>query len=245
MPLLDHFHPPLNRQRHWDSFHGAWAEAIARHLNEELLPEHYYAEARVKVGGRVEIDVAAFGESAQEPSPEEAGAVAVWAPPRPVATAALDFSQLDAIEVRVFSDEEGPQLVAALELVSPANKDRPSHRHMFAVKCASYLQEGIGLVVVDVVTERHGNLHAELLELLQLRLATPGQGPNDLYATAYRAWPSSENWQLEIWAETLSVGSPLPTLPLWLAPEQSVPVDLEATYLSACAARRIPLANSE
>jgi hypothetical protein len=35
MPLLDHFHPPLSKQRHWDSFHGAWAEAIAWHLNEE------------------------------------------------------------------------------------------------------------------------------------------------------------------------------------------------------------------
>ncbi len=58
MPLLDHFHPPLSKQRHWDSFHGAWTEAIARHLNEELLPTHFYAEARVKIGSRVEIDVA-------------------------------------------------------------------------------------------------------------------------------------------------------------------------------------------
>ena len=44
MPLLDHFHPPLSKQRHWDSFHGAWAEAIASQLNEDLLPAHFCAE---------------------------------------------------------------------------------------------------------------------------------------------------------------------------------------------------------
>jgi hypothetical protein len=33
MPLLDHFRPPLSQRRHWDSFHGAWAEAIAIALN--------------------------------------------------------------------------------------------------------------------------------------------------------------------------------------------------------------------
>ena len=33
MALLDHFHPPLSQRRHWDSFHGAWAEAIALELS--------------------------------------------------------------------------------------------------------------------------------------------------------------------------------------------------------------------
>jgi hypothetical protein len=46
MPLLDHFRPPLSRQRHWDSFHGAWAEAMAVSLNQSL-PEQFVAEARV------------------------------------------------------------------------------------------------------------------------------------------------------------------------------------------------------
>ena len=55
MPLLDHFRPPLSRRRHWDSFHGAWAEAMARQLNAGLLPPHYVAEARVSIGGRMEI----------------------------------------------------------------------------------------------------------------------------------------------------------------------------------------------
>jgi hypothetical protein len=62
---------------------------------------------------------------------------------------------------------------------------------MFAVKCANYLQSGVSVMVVDVVTERAGNLHAELLELLQVQLSTPGQGSRDLYAAAYRTVPGS------------------------------------------------------
>lgn len=64
MPLLDHFRPPLSQRRHWDSFHGAWAEAMAQHLNQFLLPEHFVAEARVKLGGQVEIDVGTIAEEA-------------------------------------------------------------------------------------------------------------------------------------------------------------------------------------
>jgi hypothetical protein len=131
--------------------------------------------------------------------------------------------------------------VAAIELVSPANKDRPSHRRMFAVKCASYLQQGISVMVVDVVTERPGNLHAELLRLLELDVKTPAKAPRDLYATAYRTVPKKKNLVLELWAKQLEVGAPLPTLPLWIAPELSIPVDLEQTYQAACTARRISI----
>ena len=55
MPLLDHFHPPLSQHRQWESFHSAWAEALALQLNRDLLPPRYFAEVHVKVGSRVEI----------------------------------------------------------------------------------------------------------------------------------------------------------------------------------------------
>lgn len=242
MPLLDHFHPPLSRLRHWDSFHGAWAEAIARSLNEELLPERFFAEARVQIGGQVEIDVGAFVEEDAGLDEPTNGGIAVWAPPRPLATAPLTFANLDIVEVQIFKDRAGPQVVAALELVSPANKDRPSHRRQFAVKCAAYLQQGISVLVVDVVTDRHGNLHRELLKLLEVGIATPCQNDADLYATAYRTVTSDSAAELELWAEPLTVGAALPTLPLWLERDLSVPIDLEQSYQAACTARRIDLA---
>src|SRR4051812_31571716 len=128
MPLLDHFHPPLSKQRHWDSFHGAWAEAIATYLNEDLLPPHFFAEARVKMGTKIDIDVATL-EAANGRAPDmKEGNVAVWSPPQPTASALLDFAGLDLFEVNILNDEEGPTVVAAIELVSPANKDRSAHR---------------------------------------------------------------------------------------------------------------------
>jgi hypothetical protein len=92
---------------------------------------------------------------------------------------------------------------------------------------------------VDVVTERAGNLHAELLELLQVPLSTPGQGVPDLYATAHRTVPEPTGLHLETWAYPLTLGGSLPTLPLWLQVDLCLPLDLETTYHAACGARRI------
>ena len=63
MPLLDHFNPPLNRTHPLRSFHGAWAAAMARMLNQGVLPSGYYAVPLVDRGGPVEIDVAALRET--------------------------------------------------------------------------------------------------------------------------------------------------------------------------------------
>src|SRR5207245_5614226 len=187
-----------SQRRHWDSFHGAWAEAMALNLNQSLLPERFVAEARVKLGGQVEIDVATFAEQANAQSPGPGG-VAVWAPPKPTATVPVDFQDPDIFEVQILSEEEGPRLVAAIELVSPANKDRPANRRMFAIKCASYLQSGVSVIIVDVVTERSGNLQAELLQLLQVPFTTPGQGIHDLYAAAHRTVARPQGLHLETW----------------------------------------------
>ena len=32
---------------------------------------------------------------------------------------------------------------------------KPEHRDAFVTKCVQYLQQGVGLVLIDVVTERH------------------------------------------------------------------------------------------
>jgi hypothetical protein len=110
---------------------------------------------------------------------------------------------------------------------------------MFAVKCASYLLSGVSVILVDVVTPRAGNLYAELLELLQVRLSTPGQGLHDLYAVALRTAPATQGLNLETWAYPLTLGGPLPTVPLWLHTELGLPLDLEMSYQAACVARRI------
>ena len=58
--------------------------------------------------------------------PEETGgvAVAMHAPPRPTLTLETELPDQDEYEVRIYDDRYGRRLVAAIELISPANKDR-------------------------------------------------------------------------------------------------------------------------
>ncbi len=240
MPLLDHFHKPLAERRHWESFHGGWAYEIMRALNRGILPPGYFAESRVHIGTEVEIDIASFAETEHEAYPEEGkGGVAVqtWAPP--VATLSMPAVFPDEIEVRVFRSSGGANLVAAVELASPANKDRPETRRAFAAKCAAYLQQGIGLVIVDVVTDRQANLHDELIDLLQqtATFAFPCDSP--LYAVAYKPVRRKEEEKIEILPYTLSVGQSLPTVPLPLRGGPTLPLDLEGTYMETCGGIRL------
>lgn len=125
-------------------------------------------------------------------------------------------------------------------LVSPANKDRPGHRTTFAAKCAGYLKNGIGLIVVDTVTSRLADMHDELLRTLEIK---PGRAywksASGLYAIAYRPVTVRKSPRIEIWTEPLAIGKALPTLPLWLTLELAVPVRLEDAYLATCQSLRI------
>jgi hypothetical protein len=146
----------------------------------------------------------------------------------------------DLVEVQVFDSAGGPRLAGAIELVSPANKDRPASRAAFVSKCAAYVQQGIGLVIVDVVTDRHVNLHDELVAHLGAPDAV--DSPGELYAVAYHPVQRGDDTELDIWPVSLTLGSDLPTLPLWLRGGPCLPVDLEAAYRRTCQEQRV-LAN--
>jgi hypothetical protein len=223
MPLLDHFNLPLNRTHPWRSFHGAWAATMARLLNEGILPPGYYAAPLV------DTSLAAGQPGAAQP----------WTAPAPGVAIAVEMPAVDAVEVQVFADDGDPRLTAAVELVSPRNKDRPQARRAFAVKCVGYLQQGSSVVVVDTVTTRRANLHEEILGLLGVASGTVAT-PAGLSAVSYRA-PGREGQeqQLQLWPGSLALGEPLPTLPLWIATDFSVRLDLEASYRTACSDLRI------
>jgi len=237
MPLLDHFHPPLHGPRRWEGFHHAWATFIAQQLNQETLPPDYFAESEVCVGPELEIDVATMklGEPGR-------AATATWAPPRPKIAAKVDFARLDSYEIRVYRDlGGGAELRAAIELVSPANKDRAGSRLTFAAKCAGYLRHGLGLAIIDVVTSRTANLHAELFRVLGVKSRRPAwASPTGLYAAAYRPVTLRKNPHVEVWPESLEVGRMLPETPLWLSLDLCVPLRLEDSYAAACRSLRIP-----
>jgi hypothetical protein len=226
MPLIDHFHPPMSLRRQWHSFHHAWAVVLAFQLNRQL-PPGYFADPNVQYG--IEIDVAAFEES------QTGGREKGWDPPAPTMTLPMALIS-DVVEVAVYSSEAGPVLAGAIELVSPANKDRPATRDAFASKCASYLQQAIGVIIVDIVTDRHADLHADLLHRLNDAAAPPSA---DLWAAAYRPWRIAEQTSLEIWHHPLAVGDALPTLPFYLKDGPCIRLDLESTYMHTLQEQRM------
>lgn len=240
MPLLDHFHPPLHGPRRWEGFHHTWATVIAQQLNQGTLPPDYFAEPEISVGPELDIDVATL----ELTHPVHAGAgnvTAVWSPPKPQIAAKVDFARLDSYEIRVYQELGGAQLRAAIELVSPANKDQEGSPRTFAAKCAGYLKHGIAVVIVDIVTSRGANLHEELFETLGVKSRQAvWESSTGLYVVAYRAVTVRKAPRVETWPEPLALGEILPVVPLWLSLELCVPVRLEESYVATCRSLRIP-----
>jgi hypothetical protein len=245
MPLRDHFRPPLSDLRSWEGFHGGWPMMIVAALGRRL-PLHYVAEPQVHLGPSVEIDVATYEgdepDSAANVVRDDAGGVATeaWAPPTPTLAVATDLPDLDEYEVRVYDTRRGRRLVAAVEIVSPANKDRPEHRRAFVAKCAALLQDRVCVAVVDLVTTRSSNLYGDLMALFGRDDPSLAGGPPPLYAATCRLARQEDAWLLETWAHPLEIGRPLPTLPLWLAGDLAVPLELEPSYEETCRVLRIP-----
>ncbi len=157
MPLLDHFHPPISDLLAWESCHSSWASRLADALNDRWLPEGFLAFEQSHAGSLTEIDVATFERTVERTANRLNGKGGtailepeVWAPPEPALT--LPSIVPDSYSVRIYRRAGGLTLVASVELVSPGNKDRPDRRKAFATKCASFLYQGISLIIMDVVT---------------------------------------------------------------------------------------------
>jgi hypothetical protein len=232
----------LSDRRPWESFHTTWASALADALNHNVLPPGYIALEQIHAGAAIEIDVATFaGQTASAAANGGGGTATV---PRTVWTPAVAPLVLPAVfppssTVEIITTEGSRTLVAAIELISPGNKDRAGKRRLFAAKCATYLSRGVGLILVDVVTSRQGNLHNELIDLLGLDSAFQMPAQEVLYSVAYRPLSIAGAGRIETWPFALAVGQPLPALPLSLEAEHCVPVDLEAAYVEACRRRRV------
>ncbi len=242
MPLRDHFHPPLTKIPSWEELHGGWPMVIVQQLRKQL-PPGYVSAPRVHLGVMVEIDVAAYEKKAPSASDNpnrNGGAPAVWAPAAPSVAVETELPDDDEYEVRIYDAERGRTLVAAIEIVSPATKDRPETRNAFVGKCAALLRNGVAVSIVDVVTARRCNLYAELMAFLGHPDQTLGPEPPPVYAASCRWLRKSARAVLETWSHALIIGQPLPTLPLWLTDTLSVPLDLERSYEQACEDLSIP-----
>ena len=249
MPLRDHFRPPFDTRTGWEGIHTYWPSEMLRKLFPHLPPD-YIAEPGIHIGSAFEVAVAAYqqenwgaGEFDDLPESDADGggvatATTTLAEPTLVATTTLDDQH--TFEVKVFDTHKARQLVAAVELVSPANKDRPENRQALVTKCAAFLQSGVSVCLIDVVTNRHFNLYSELIEFLGLPTPQVAGNADAVYAVSIRPRQRRRKLALRAWAVPLAPGQPLPTLPLWLTESLWVPLELEASYEDTCRIFRLP-----
>jgi hypothetical protein len=215
----------------------------------KVLPDDFTAEPRVHLGTYFEIDVCAYEgaqDSASRMSPTHGAAggsagvaTAMWAPPEPTLAVDADLTELYEYEVLVYDQSRGRQLVAAVEIVSPANKDRRENRQAFVSKCAALLQKRVCVSIVDLVTTRKFNLYCDLLELIGQTDPAFAPRPPATYAVTCRGHKVREKPRFETWAYPLVVGQSLPTLPIWLTEDLAVSLNLEVSYEETCRVLRI------
>ncbi|MBL8797964.1 MAG: DUF4058 family protein [Planctomycetia bacterium] len=215
----------------WEGVHHLWITELLRWVKPRLPPGYraYIGTAPVvAIGSPVEkpdVGVRAWPEEAHQPPASANGASSE--PDEEIAVATLDATASLFVEVR-------GRLAAAVELISPRNKDRATSRAGYLARYVSYLIEGVNLLLVDVHRRPLNFSFAErIAEDLQFRQA-PFPTP---LAVSYRVGePAATGGRLlAIWRRPLAVGTALPTIPLPLTTELAVPVDLEQTYLRAAA----------
>jgi hypothetical protein len=180
MPLRDHFRPPIMNKGSWEGFHGGWPMVIVQHLAPRLPPD-FTAEPRVHLGSYFEIDVCAYLDEAHPnrsrfPVSNSGIATETWAPPDPTLVLDADPSEQYSYEVLVYDQSRARTLVAAIEIVSPANKDRPKNRRELVAKCAGLLGQGVCVSIVDLVTTRKFNLYTDLRPCRTIRYVVRSHG---------------------------------------------------------------------
>jgi hypothetical protein len=233
VPLLDHFHAETEIEIPWPTMTQAWAVSLMGWLNRTLPRDEFQALTDIRMGTDVAADVLEYRRDALPDSTHgKNGAVATQVAPPAVLTLPANFA--DEAEIEILEKRAGRPLVGVIELVSPANKDRPASRDTFVAKCVTYLSRGIGLVIIDAVTERHANLHNELVRAIggtdaHLMPDTP------IYVSGYhpvrRRKPRGN--EIDIWPHAATVGLPIPSVPLGLKGGPVVMLDLEGTYTAA------------
>ncbi len=217
----------------WEGMHHLWITELLRFIKPRLP-----AGFRAYIGSAPLLAVGAPSERpdvgvrswslADEAQPKEPTAVESYPIERPdeeIAVATLDP------ETAVLVERQG-RLIAAVELISPRNKDRPIARSAYLTRYLGYLLDGAHLVLIDVHRRpssfSFADQMAAALQLRQPTLPAPS-------AVSYRVGEPAPGGGrlLAIWRRTLTVGTALPSIPLPLTPEQGLTLDLDSMYSRA------------
>jgi hypothetical protein len=215
-------------------FHQRWISSITDALNGGVLPPDFMALAE-QVNGRPIPDVVALqSRRPGKPGKDYGGGVALASSAAPLARVIQKIERTNYAKRkdRVIIRHGHGRVVAIIELVSPGNKDSRHAIRSFVEKAAEIIDQGIHLVVVDLFppTPRdpqgiHKAIWDEFTDepfdfLPDKPLTVASYIGGDL-PTAY--------------VESVAVGDPLPSIPLFLTEYDSIPCPLEESYMQAWA----------
>ncbi len=217
------------------AFHVSWIPELQRTLNNGLLPNGYYALAEQHTGRSIPdllaLHAGALPSESQDFPPDTGGTAVAIAPPKVRRRQTIDASAKmpRSIAIRHVS---GHRLIALLEIVSPANKDRKSEIESFSDKVYDALDAGVHVVVVDLFPPGASNpqgIHGAILQRLEHSHNEYDLPPEEpLTLASYVAGPP-----VEAYIDHLAVGAPLPATPLFIRRDRYVNLPLESTYQQA------------
>ena len=211
-------------------FHQTWTPLIAAALNSGLLPPGFMAMAE-QVTGRPIPDVVALHTRPLKGG--ESGGVAI-ATAAPTARVIARFEKVIYArrKNRVIIRHGRGRVVAIIEIVSPGNKDSRNAMRTFVEKAADILNQGINLLVVDLFppTPRDPDgIHKAIWDEFgdEPFEAPPGK---TLTVASYIGGDLPTAY-----VESVGVGDPVPSLPIFLSETRYIPAPLETTYMQAWA----------
>lgn len=218
------------------AFHLKWLSELDKVLNGGLLPPGYYALPEQHAGSSIPdlLALHASPESTEPlPLPPATGGTALAeAPPkvqRKMTVGSVALTRRRTLAIRHVSQH---RLIAILELVSPANKDRARSVTEFVGKVVSALDHGVHVFLVDLFPPGPSDtcgLHGAIFQRLENTEEPYDLPPDDpLTIASYIAGDP-----VEIYLEHPPVGAALPDMPLFLRPDRYVNVPLESTYVEA------------
>jgi hypothetical protein len=153
MPLHD-----WRDDRGWDSVHLIWLAQLLDWI-QPRLPTGYRAYLGSVPLLTIDVPIGRPDVSVRPQSvPEEPSTAGNDPDEEAVATFTLDPQRALHIDLHGL-------LMAAIEIVSPRNKDRPAARERYLGRYASYLRQGVHLLLVDVLPRPAGFSFADALAL--------------------------------------------------------------------------------
>lgn len=222
-------------------FHNGWIIHLKEALNGGLLPEGYYAMSEQWMTGFV-ADVltlqAPLPDVPPPPLPATQGGVAlVDAPPRVRRKMSLAAAMRGLQRTLTIRHVSGHRIVALMEIVSPANKDRAAHLEDFVDKVEMALWRGIHVLVVDLIppgVHDPQGVHGAIAERFETEpCGLPSDEPLTLASYVADWQPGRAVSGPDAYLEYVAEGAPLPEMPLFFSPDRYINVPLDSTYMAS------------